>query len=195
MNTISTNDISLIKYHDTQDDAILAACPLLIQTWATNANGEPRRIARGAAIALDRPAITNGEAGTHQVKSQNGNGTYTVTDDRCTCPDWRPAHHCKHQLAVQARALLDEVTITLTTDCLVTGSNRHPIIADQKLISVQEGTAAPRQPRNPQFMTAVHWIVSHDYQLYQAYWTNKPLMAVVHRMKRYHYIPMKEAVK
>lgn len=193
MNTISTLDVTLIKHYDTQADAILAASPQLIQTWAAGAPGDPSRIARGAAIALDRKAIYHGEAGTHQVSSQNGNGTYTLAFDRCTCPDWRPAHHCKHELAVQARALLDEATITLTTNCRVTGNNKAPIIVDQKLIAVQEGTDTPRKPRNPEFMTAVRWLLDRDYELYQAAWSSNPYRAVTERIKRYHYIPMTEA--
>ena len=170
----------------------MAAVPDLIRDWAATADGDPGRIARAAAIALDRKAITNGDPGIHRVESQNGNATYTVTDDRCTCLDWRPGHQCKHEIAIKARALLDEATITLTTDCLVTASNRHPIIVEQKLISVQEGTDPPRQPRNPQFLTAVRWLTDRNYDLYQCYWTQKLYMAVIHRTKRYHYIPMGE---
>ena len=47
--------------------------------------------------------------------------------------------------ATQARAILDDVTITLTVNHLVTGGTRRNImIHDSKLILVQEGTAEPR---------------------------------------------------
>ena len=94
--------------------------------------------------------------------------------------------------ATQARAILDDVTITLTVNHLVTGgTRRNRMIHDSKLILVQEGCAEPREPRNPQFNTARQWLIDRDYKLQDKHWLDG--YPLTHRRCRYHYVPMKEA--
>ena len=189
--------VDLVQYHDSQNDALLAALPQILRDWAVNSPGDPGRLIRAGCIATDRQAIRPSVyPGQLTVHSQNGNGSYTVytTDSRCTCLDWRPERQCKHVLAIAARDVLDSVTISCTVDHAVSGGRtRNIMIHDSKLILVQEGRGEPRKPRNPQWHTARRWLQEHNYELQQMHWIDD--VGAAHRRRRYHYVPMKEAVQ
>ena len=166
--------MKLIRHFDTQANAILAALPQILRDWVANVPGDPGRLTRACCIAVDRQAIKrNGHPGQMTVHSQNGNGSYTVntTDSHCTCPDWCPDRQCKHVLAIAARDVLDTVTISLTLNQTVTGGRtRNIMIHDSKIVAVQEANEPPHKPRNPDFHSALRWLMEHNYVQQQSHW-------------------------
>jgi hypothetical protein len=104
-------DGELVHYHDSQDDATMAALPEELQGWV-KIQADQGRALRAAALIANGEIVADREAyGIYSRKYQHDGytGHYVIDAKRgtCTCPDFE--HHrlmCKHIMA--ARYLFDQ---------------------------------------------------------------------------------------
>lgn len=105
------NIATLVKYHDSERDATLAALPPELRAWVERHQGEPGRVLRAAVLIADQ-RITTGQAygiyTTNYTRQREGmtyagtHSTNALECQYCTCEDFQYKRQtCKHLYAAE----------------------------------------------------------------------------------------------
>jgi hypothetical protein len=127
---------------------------------------------RKAEEILDAGLVSpNGTAGGYYVKSQSGNGTYTVNlkARECDCPDHlQRGTYCKH---LQAAELFADTQDPLTEAngeqvvLEVEGYARGRQLLDKRLVRVRVNGGSYRKAKDSNFDKALTWLQAEGYDL------------------------------
>jgi hypothetical protein len=133
---------------------------------------ETRKRGRKAEEILASGLVSpNGEAGSYYVRSQDGNGRYTVNLDArtCDCPDRdHRGAYCKHLQAAELYAAAQGPEIKADGERVVLeveGYARGRQLIDKRLSRVRVNGGSYREAKTKNFDKALSWLRSEGYEL------------------------------
>ena len=114
--------VDLVKYHDSEEAAILAALPDDLREWVqthSGSNGAPainERYLRAACYLVEGRIKPDPQAfGIYHARGDSGAYVINCSTRACTCPDRQASNYCKHLIGANRlfNAYLAENSSTL----------------------------------------------------------------------------------